>query len=56
MTSIAELQHHALFADIDWNHVRDQEPPFVPDPDDACDTTYFQGKTAWFSHHDSSEH
>ncbi|XP_072014542.1 serine/threonine-protein kinase greatwall-like [Amphiura filiformis] len=39
-----ELQYHALFAGIDWNNIRDQEPPFVPDPDDELDTTYFQAR------------
>ncbi len=40
---ITELQHHGLFAGIDWNRIREQEPPFVPEPDDELDTTYFQG-------------
>jgi len=26
---------------MDWDHILDQTAPFVPQPDDACDTTYF---------------
>ena len=27
--------------DVDWEHVLDEEAPFVPQPDNATDTTYF---------------
>ena len=26
---------------VDWEHLGEQEAPFVPMPDDASDTTYF---------------
>ena len=26
---------------VDWEHLSEQEAPFVPRPDDASDTTYF---------------
>jgi hypothetical protein len=31
------------FKDLDWNHLLDLEPPFIPQPDDETDTTYFEG-------------
>ena len=31
------------FKGLDWNHLLDLEPPFVPQPDDETDTTYFEG-------------
>merc|ERR1719334_1893677 len=35
------LQAHALTKGVDWVNILDQVPPFVPNPDDATDTTYF---------------
>ena len=29
------------FMQVDWEHLGEQEAPFVPMPDDASDTTYF---------------
>ena len=29
---------------VDWASILDQEPPFVPAPDSATDTTYFHAK------------
>lgn len=33
-----------LFSSIDWTCLRDTEAPFVPQPDDAMDTTYFEAR------------
>jgi len=30
-----------LTNEVDWEHLSEQEAPFVPRPDDASDTTYF---------------
>jgi len=35
------IQRHPLASDVDWTNILDKEPPFVPNPDDATDTTYF---------------
>ena len=31
------------FKDIDWHNLLDMEAPFIPQPDDETDTTYFEG-------------
>lgn len=33
-----------LFSCINWADLKDIEAPFIPQPDDATDTTYFEGK------------
>ncbi|ESO97409.1 hypothetical protein LOTGIDRAFT_115088, partial [Lottia gigantea] len=38
------VKNMALFADVDWEHVLETEPAFIPQPDDELDTTYFDGK------------
>ena len=40
----ADLREMALFESIDWTGLDQVEMPFVPDPDDAMDTCYFEGK------------
>merc|ERR1712059_156168 len=32
------LQAHPITRGVDWGHILDQIPPFVPNPDDATDT------------------
>ncbi|XP_013390456.1 serine/threonine-protein kinase greatwall-like [Lingula anatina] len=39
-----EVKEHPLFAGIDWENLLQQEPPFVPAPDDEQDTTYFEAR------------
>ena len=40
--------------DVDWEHILDEEAPFVPQPDNATDTTYFNTRyRSWF---DTSDH
>jgi hypothetical protein len=34
----------AAFKSIDWNNLLEMEAPWVPQPDDNMDTTYFEGK------------
>lgn len=36
-----DFQTHPLFADIDWEGLRDCIPPFVPEPVGATDTSNF---------------
>lgn len=38
------VKSNALFSCIDWPNLKDTEAPFIPQPDDAMDTTYFEGK------------
>ena len=33
----------ALFAGRDWDAVEQMTPPFLPQPDNDVDTSYFQG-------------
>ena len=33
-----------LTKEVQWSTILDQTPPFVPQPDSATDTTYFQAK------------
>ncbi|XP_063880341.1 serine/threonine-protein kinase greatwall-like isoform X1 [Scylla paramamosain] len=34
----------ALFSNIDWTNLSSTQPPFIPQPDDAMDTTYFEAR------------
>ena len=37
--------------DVDWEHILDEEAPFVPQPDNATDTTYFNTRyCSWFKY------
>lgn len=40
--SVKQLQH---FACIDWEHLLETTPPFIPQPDSIGDTSYFQGES-----------
>jgi len=35
-----------LTRDVDWTNILDQEPPFIPNPDSATDTTYFNTRNS----------
>ena len=37
------LKASPLFSGIDWTNLRGTKAPFIPQPDDAMDTTYFEG-------------
>ncbi|CAH0546033.1 unnamed protein product [Brassicogethes aeneus] len=39
-----ELREMAVFSHIDWDHLLEKTPPFVPDPYDLTDTGYFQAR------------
>ncbi|KAI9737906.1 MAG: hypothetical protein M1834_009276 [Cirrosporium novae-zelandiae] len=38
---INEIKHHMYFAEVDWNSLRKQRAPFVPDLDSETDAGYF---------------
>jgi len=40
-----ELRLHPLFADINWDNIHSMPAPFVPNPDDDSDTSYFDGQS-----------
>ena len=40
---VSEIKRHSFFATVDWKNLHKLTPPFVPNPDDAFDTTYFEG-------------
>ena len=35
------MQKHVWFADVDWEHLRDIEPPYIPELYTETDTRYF---------------
>lgn len=39
--SISEIHSHVYFAEVDWNHLREQRAPFVPELDSETDAGYF---------------
>ncbi|RUS18288.1 kinase-like domain-containing protein [Endogone sp. FLAS-F59071] len=39
----AEVKTHPFFKDINWEELRQQPAPFIPDPIDQTDTSYFDG-------------
>jgi len=44
---IEEIKEHAFFQGMNWNGLRQQEPPFVPKPANIVDTSYFGEKKAF---------
>ena len=47
---VAEIKEMDVFSGIDWGNLLETEPFWVPEPEDATDTTYFEG---WQIAHDS---
>ncbi|KAK3551705.1 hypothetical protein QTP70_022564 [Hemibagrus guttatus] len=41
---LKELKHHAFFAGLDWDNLQNQQMPFIPDPHDETDTSYFEAR------------
>ncbi|XP_066574063.1 serine/threonine-protein kinase greatwall isoform X2 [Amia ocellicauda] len=41
---LKELKQHPLFEGLDWENLQDQPMPFIPQPDDETDTTYFDAR------------
>ncbi|KAI9882476.1 MAG: hypothetical protein M1823_005776 [Watsoniomyces obsoletus] len=40
-SNITEIHNHAYFAEVDWNNLRAQRAPFVPELDGETDAGYF---------------
>ncbi|XP_029611609.1 serine/threonine-protein kinase greatwall isoform X1 [Salmo trutta] len=43
---LKELKSHALFAGLDWDNLQNQTMPFIPQPEDETDTSYFDARNA----------
>ncbi|MGH0161811.1 UNVERIFIED_CONTAM: hypothetical protein FKN15_041944 [Acipenser sinensis] len=41
---LKELKQHSLFDGLDWDNLQNQTMPFIPQPDDETDTTYFEAR------------
>ncbi|KAM7037306.1 serine/threonine-protein kinase greatwall isoform 1-T1 [Passerculus sandwichensis] len=41
---LKELKHHPLFHGVDWDNLQNQTMPFIPQPDDETDTSYFDAR------------
>jgi len=39
-----ELKNYLLYSKVDWENLHTVEPPFIPNPDDDSDTSYFNGR------------
>uniref|UniRef100_A0A1A9W4F5 Serine/threonine-protein kinase greatwall n=1 Tax=Glossina brevipalpis TaxID=37001 RepID=A0A1A9W4F5_9MUSC len=42
--SAKQVQQMPFFASIQWNNIENEEPPFLPNPDDPTDTAYFEAR------------
>ncbi|CAI2165049.1 12774_t:CDS:10 [Funneliformis geosporum] len=42
--SVLEIKSHTFFKDVNWEHIRQQAAPFVPNPEDEQDTSYFEAR------------
>ncbi|XP_007555832.1 serine/threonine-protein kinase greatwall [Poecilia formosa] len=41
---LKELKRHRLFDGLDWDNLQDQPMPFIPQPEDETDTSYFEAR------------
>uniref|UniRef100_A0A3Q3JG89 Serine/threonine-protein kinase greatwall n=1 Tax=Monopterus albus TaxID=43700 RepID=A0A3Q3JG89_MONAL len=41
---LKELKHHPLFEGLDWDNLQNQPMPFIPQPEDETDTSYFEAR------------
>uniref|UniRef100_A0A674APC5 Serine/threonine-protein kinase greatwall n=1 Tax=Salmo trutta TaxID=8032 RepID=A0A674APC5_SALTR len=41
---LKELRSHALFEGLNWDNLQNQTMPFVPQPEDETDTSYFEAR------------
>uniref|UniRef100_K7FW32 Serine/threonine-protein kinase greatwall n=1 Tax=Pelodiscus sinensis TaxID=13735 RepID=K7FW32_PELSI len=41
---LKELKRHPLFHGVDWDNLQNQTMPFIPQPDDETDTSYFEAR------------
>jgi serine/threonine-protein kinase greatwall len=39
-----EIKRHSFFKGIEWEELRSAPAPFVPDPSNQEDTSYFESK------------
>jgi hypothetical protein len=44
---MTQVKQHSFFKDIDWNTLAQQKAAFVPDSENAFDTSYFQSRYSW---------
>ncbi|CAG0919587.1 unnamed protein product [Notodromas monacha] len=44
LQSLEQLRKMPVFSDRDWDHILEHDGPFVPCPDDECDTDYYEGR------------
>ncbi|XP_033841637.1 serine/threonine-protein kinase greatwall [Periophthalmus magnuspinnatus] len=43
---LKELKSHPLFEDLDWDNLQNQPMPFIPQPEDETDTSYFDARNS----------
>ena len=43
---VEEIKNHSWFSDLNWNKLLEEEPSFVPTPQDPEDTEYFDSRGA----------
>ena len=36
-----EIKRYRFFADVDWDHLLEEEPPFIPELEGETDVSYF---------------
>ncbi|KPP75335.1 Serine/threonine-protein kinase greatwall-like [Scleropages formosus] len=41
---LKELKQHTLFEGLDWDNLQNRPMPFIPQPDDETDTSYFEAR------------
>ncbi|XP_015260278.1 PREDICTED: serine/threonine-protein kinase greatwall isoform X1 [Cyprinodon variegatus] len=41
---LKELKQHPLFEGLDWDNLQNQPMPFIPQPEDETDTSYFEAR------------
>ncbi|XP_076827119.1 serine/threonine-protein kinase greatwall isoform X2 [Brachyhypopomus gauderio] len=41
---LKELRRHPFFTGLDWDNLQNQTMPFIPQPDDETDTSYFEAR------------
>ncbi|XP_043960031.1 serine/threonine-protein kinase greatwall [Gambusia affinis] len=41
---LKELKRHRLFDGLDWDNLQNQPMPFIPQPEDETDTSYFEAR------------
>ncbi|XP_036437955.1 serine/threonine-protein kinase greatwall isoform X2 [Colossoma macropomum] len=41
---LKELKEHPFFVGLDWDNLQNQAMPFIPQPDDETDTSYFEAR------------